>query len=119
MYRATGSSEYRRQLVVLCDALLEFEKRFDDVAAASVSGFLMGVHSSRIVFVDCHSAALLALTEPARHIADPRFAAAIDRRLGCYTIETRSIDWIDGPRKIDVIAVDWIDDQRARRRNHA
>src|SRR5712691_6193982 len=118
MYRATGSSDYRRQLAVLCDALLEFEKRFDDVAAAPVSGFMMGVHSSRIVFVDCHSAALLALTEAARYIADPRFAAAIDRGLGCYSIETRSIDWIDGPRKIDVIAVDWIDDQGLRHSNH-
>src|SRR5207302_1192565 len=110
MYRATGYSFYRAQLVVLCDALLEFEKLFNDVAGAPVSGFMMGVHSTRIVFVDCHSAALLALTEAARHIEDPRFAAAIDRGLGCYTIQTRSIEWIDGPHKIDVIAVDWVDD---------
>jgi hypothetical protein len=118
MYRATGSPDYRHRLAQLCDVLLEFEKRFDDVAGAPVSGFMMGIHSNRIVFVDCHSAALLALTEAAGHIADPRFAAAIDRGLGCFSIETRKIDWHDGPHKIDAIAVEWADDAGARQSNH-
>ncbi len=118
MYRATGSSDYRQRLAQLCDVLLEFEKPFDDVAGAPVSGFMMGVHSHRIVFVDCHSAALLALTEAARHIADARFAAAIDRGLGCYCLETTRIDWHDGPHKIDTIAVSWIDDHGSRHTNH-
>jgi hypothetical protein len=118
MYRATGSPDYRARLAQLCDVLLEFEMRFDDVAGAPVSGFTMGIHSHRIVFVDCHSAALLALTEAAAQIADPRFAAAIDRGLGCYSIETRKIDWHDGPHKIDPIAVDWIDDSGVRQSNH-
>ncbi|MGE5268089.1 MAG: hypothetical protein ACM3JG_00310 [Thiohalocapsa sp.] len=119
MLRATGNSEYRRQLMALCDILLEFEKRFEDVAGFAVSGFMMGVDSNRIVFPDCNSAALLALTEAAGDVADPRFAAAIDRGLGCLSIETRRIEWIDGPRKIDVVAVDWVDDHGNRHTNHA
>jgi hypothetical protein len=118
MFQVTGGLEYRQRLAALCDVMFEFEKRFEDVAGAAASGFLMGTQSHRIVFVDCHSAALLALTEAARHIDDPRFAPAIDRGLGCYCIETTKIDWHDGPRKIDVIGVAWTDDSGARRTNH-
>jgi hypothetical protein len=117
MYQATGSTNYRHRMAQLCDVLLEFEKRFDDVAGAPVSGFMMGVHSQRIVFVDCHSAALLALVEAMRHIPDPRFAAAIDRGLGCYCIDTTRIDWHDGPHKADVVSVAWVDDDGIRRWN--
>ena len=117
MYRATGGADYRRRLAQLCEVMLEFEKRFDDVSGTPVSGFVMGVHSHRIVFVDCHSAALLALAEAAREIEDPRFAAAIDRGLGCYCIETTRIDWHDGPHKVDVISVAWVDDHGTRHTN--
>jgi hypothetical protein len=119
MYRATGSAGYRERLAQLCDVLLEFEKRFEDVAGATVSGFMMGTHTQRIVFVDCHSAALLALTEAAEHIEDARFAAAINRGLGCYCLETTRIDWHDGPHKADIIAVDWVDDHGIRHSNNA
>jgi hypothetical protein len=118
MYRATANPDYHRRLAQLCDVLLEFEKPFDDVAGGPVSGFMMGAHSHRNVFVDCHSAALLALTEAAGHIEDPRFTAAIDRGLGCYCIETTTIDWHDGPHKIDAVAVAWVDDDGSRKTNH-
>ncbi|HLY46406.1 MAG TPA: hypothetical protein VKQ73_12555 [Stellaceae bacterium] len=118
MHRATGSADYRHRLGELCEVLLEFEKRFDDVAGAAVSGILMGVHSQRIVFVDCHSAALFALAQAAEIIADARFAAVIDRGLGCYSIETIRIDWHDGPHKADAIAVAWLDDGGTRHTNH-
>ena len=49
----------------------------------------MGVHSSRIVFVDCHSAALLALAVAAGFLSDPRLPEAIDRGLGAYCLERR------------------------------
>ncbi len=117
MYEATGSVDYRRRLAELCDVLFEFEKPFADVGDTPVSGFMMGVTSRRFVFVDCHSAALLALTEASRHIEDARFAAAIDRGLGCFSIETTRIDWHDGPHKVDVIAVDWVDDHGSRHTN--
>jgi len=118
MYRATGSEAYVRRLLQLCEVMLDFEKRFDDVAGASASGFLMGVQSQRIVFVDCHSAALLALTRAADYVDDSRLAAVIDRGLTCYCIETTKIDWHDGPHKIDVIAVEWLDDHGTRQTNH-
>ena len=117
MYRGTGDNRYRNYLVELCDVMLQFEKQFDDIAGSTVSGFMMGVHSQRIVFVDCHSAAMLALTEAANYIEDVRFAAAIDRGLGCYAIETTKIDWWDGPHKIDVMSVHWIDDHGSRHSN--
>jgi hypothetical protein len=118
MYRVTGTEAYLHRVAQLCEVMLDFEKRFDDVAGAPVSGFMMGAQSQRIVFVDCHSAALLALTEAAKFIEDSRLAAVIDRGLGCYCIETTKIDWHDGPHKIDSIAVDWVDDHGTRLTNH-
>jgi hypothetical protein len=118
MYRATGAEAYLHRLAQLCEVMLDFEKRFDDVAGVPASGFMMGAQSQRTVFVDCHSAALLALTEAAKHIDGTRLAGVIDRGLGCYCIETTKIDWHDGPHKIDVIAVDWVDDHGTRHINH-
>jgi hypothetical protein len=119
MYRATGIEAYRHRLVQLCEVLLEFEQRFDDIAGVPASGFIMGKHSQRFVFVDCHSAALLALTQAAAYMNDPRLIAAVDRGLGSYCIETTTVDWIDGPRKVDVVAASWIDDHGIRRTNNA
>lgn len=118
MHRACGGHKYLRELNRLCTVMLDFEKRFEDVAGDSASGFIMGVRSQRIVFVDCHSAALLALTVASQYVDDPRLTAAIDRGLSCYSIETTKIDWHDGPHKIDTIAVDWTDDSGGRHTNH-
>jgi hypothetical protein len=60
---------------------------------------------------------LLALTEAANHIHDPRFAAAIERGLGCFGIETTMIVWLGVPTKIDVVAVYWTDDHGNRHTN--
>jgi hypothetical protein len=117
MYRATQAASYRGRLVQLCDVLLQFEKQFADIAGETVSGFMMGVATQRIVFVDCHAAAMLALVEAARHIDDARFAAAIDRGLGCFCLETARIEWHDGPHKVDLVSVDWVDDADQRLRN--
>jgi hypothetical protein len=118
MYQATGSESYLRRSAELCEVLLDFEKHFADIAGTPVSGFLMGAHSNRTVFVDCHSAALLALTEAARYINDHRLAAAIDRGLGSYCLETTTVDWIDGPRRVDVVSVNWVDDHGTRHTNN-
>jgi hypothetical protein len=109
MYRATGAQEYRRRLARLCDVLLDFEVRFEDVAGSAASGFLMRLDSPRAAYVDCHSAALLALTRAARYISDPRLAAAIDRGLSGFFLETCRID-VGGPRKIDTVSTMMIDD---------
>ncbi len=118
MYQATGSEVYLRRLTQLCHVMLDFEKCFSDIAGSTVSGFVMGALSKRIVFVNCHSAALLALTVAAGYVRDPRLAAAIDRGLGCYCLETTKVDWIDGAHKVDVVGVSWIDDHGSRHTNN-
>jgi hypothetical protein len=92
MYRATGDENYRRRLGQLCDVLLEFERRFDDGSGQPASGFLMRQDSPRVAYVDCHSAALLALTLAARFIDDTRLPAAIDRGLAGYGLDTHRGD---------------------------
>jgi len=121
MYRATGEPAYRDRLGQLCEVMLDFEKQFEDIAGGAASGFLMGVHSSRIVFVDCHSAALLALAVAAGILSDPRLPEAIDRGLGAYCLETARIEWFSPPglHKFDVVGVNWIDDGGARHINNA
>jgi hypothetical protein len=91
MYRATNAADYLRRLARLCDVLLEFEVRFYDIAGTPASGFLMRMNSVRAAFVDCHSAALLALTQAARFLEDPRFVAAIERGLSGYFVETGAV----------------------------
>jgi len=91
MYRATNATDYLRRLARLCDVLLEFEVRFYDIAGSPASGFLMRMNSVRAAFVDCHSAALLALTQAARYLDDPRFVAAIERGLAGYFVETGAL----------------------------
>jgi hypothetical protein len=114
MCRATGDDGYRRYLRGLCDVLLDFEVRFEDVAGSPASGFLMRRDSPRAAYVDCHSAALLALTQASPYVSDPRFAAAIDRGLAGYLLETCMVD-VGGPRRIDTVSTMMIDDHGTRR----
>jgi hypothetical protein len=103
MYRATGDEAYRDQLRRLCDALLDFEVRFNDVAGQPASGFPYGIGTHRTAFVDGHSASLLALTQAARTLPDPRLAEAIDRGLAAFCIETTTV-MLDRPVKIDTVS---------------
>jgi hypothetical protein len=114
MYRATGDDDYLRQLGQLCGVLLDFEVKFLDVAGNPASGFLMRLDSPRAAYVDCHSAALLALTQASRYISDPRLVAAIDRGLASYSLETCRVD-VGGPRKIDTVSTMMVDDHGTRR----
>jgi uncharacterized protein YyaL (SSP411 family) len=91
MYRVTNAADYRRQLRRLCDMLLEFEVRFQDIGGGQASGFLMRINSPRAAYVDCHSAALLALTQAVRYLDDPRYIAAIERGLANYFVETETL----------------------------
>jgi hypothetical protein len=109
MYRATGAADYSSRLGRLCDVLLDFEVRFEDVAGNPASGFLMRLDSPRAAYVDCHSAVLLALTQASRYVSDPRLAAAIDRGLAGYFLETCRVD-VGGPHKVDTVSTTMIDD---------
>ena len=115
MYRATGDEAYRDKMRRLCDALLDFEVRFNDIAGQPASGFPYGMGTHRSAFVDGHSASLLALVQAARHLPDPRLAAAIDRGLAGFCIETTAID-LGHPVKIDVVSTS-IGDDRGNRHN--
>jgi len=115
MYRATAEDGYRDQLRRLCEALLDFEVRFNDVACQPASGFPYGVGSHRSAFVDGHSSSLLALVQAFRYLPDPRFAAAIDRGLAGFCIETTTV-MLDRPVKIDTVSTS-IGDEHGNRYN--
>jgi hypothetical protein len=108
MYRATNSEDYLRRLATLCDLLLEFELAFDDMGSGRASGFLMRLDSPRASYVDCHSAALLALTQASRFISNPRLPAAIERGLASYGLHTCAVD-IGHPHKIDTVSTLMVD----------
>jgi hypothetical protein len=115
MYRATQSEEYRTRLRRLCDVLLDFEVPFDDGTGYPASSFLMRKDSPRVAYVDCHSASLLALTHASRFIDDARLAAAIDRGLNSYGLETCRM----GGGIIDTLCALMIDGEGVRRTENA
>ena len=102
MYQATGEARYRTAVRRLCEVLLDFEIRYDDVVGTPVGAFAYGIFSQRQAYVDGHSASLLALTQARRCIDDPRLVQAIDRGLGAYCLETCAVV-TDRPIKIDTI----------------
>ena len=114
MYRATNATDYLRRLARLCDVLLEFEVRFYDIAGSPASGFLMRMNSVRAAFVDCHSAALLALTQAARYLDDARLVAAIERGLAGYFVETGAFA-TGGLGESDTVSTSIIDRRGIRR----
>jgi len=114
MYRATNATDYLRRLARLCDVLLEFEVRFYDIAGTLASGFLMRMNSVRAAFVDCHSAALLALTQAARYLDDARLVAAIERGLAGYFVETGAFA-TGGLGESDTVSTSIIDRRGIRR----
>jgi hypothetical protein len=118
MYRATNSADYLQRLTRLCDVLLEFEVRFRDLGGEPASGFLMRMASPRVAYVDCHSAALLALTQAARYLNDPRLVAAVERGLASYWVETCILPG-DGRAEIDTVSTTMVDRLGTRRTENA
>jgi len=118
MYRATYAADYLRRLARLCDVLLEFEVRSHNLSGEPASGFLMRMTSPRVAYVDCHSAALLALTQAARYLDDPRLIAAIERGLASYSVETCTVA-IDHPYEIDTVSTSIVGRLGTRRTENA
>ena len=108
MYQATNATGYLRRLARLCNVLLEFEVRSYGIDGDPASGFLMRMTSPRVAYVDCHSAALLALTQAARYLDDPRLAAAIERGLASYCVEACAVV-AGGPDEIDTVSTSMVD----------
>src|SRR6516225_5304244 len=118
MYRATNAADYLRRLARLCNVLLEFEVRSRNLNGDPASGFLMRMTSPRVAYVDCHSAALLALTQAARYLDDPRLVAAIERGLASYCVETCTV----GPccsHEIETVSTSLVDRLGTRRTENA
>lgn len=88
MFRATGNEQYRERAARMCDILLDFELPFGDDGGFPASGFLMRRNSPRAAYVDCQSAALLALTQAAPVAANARILTAIDRGIAAYVLDT-------------------------------
>jgi hypothetical protein len=118
MYRVTNADAYRRQLARLCDMLLEFEVRFRDTGGGHASGFLMRMDSPRAAFVDCHSAALLALAQSARYIDDSRLVRALERGLASYAVESCIVD-AGSQYQLDTVSTLMIDRFGKRRTQNA
>ena len=118
MYRATNAAAYLQRLARLCDVLLEFEVRSYDVAGDPASGFLMRMTSPRVAYVDCHSAALLALTQAARYLDDPRLVPAIERGLASYCVEACTVA-VERPYQIDTVSTSMVDRLGTRRTENA
>ena len=118
MYRATNAADYLRRLTRLCDVLLEFEVRSYDIGRDPASGFLMRMTSPRVAYVDCQSAALLALTQAARYLDDPRLVPAIERGLASYCVETCT-DAAGPPYEIDTVTTSIVDRLGTRRTENA
>jgi len=118
MYRTTSAAHYLRLLGRLCNVLLEFEVRSRNLSGEPASGFLMRMTSPRVAYVDCHSAALLALTQAVRYLADPRLIAAIERGLASYSVQTCTAP-AGGPYEIDTISTSMVDRLGTRRTENA
>ena len=118
MYRATNTADYLRRLARLCEILLEFEIRSYGFSGNPASGFLMRMTSPRVAYVDCHSAALLALTQAARYVDDPRLAAAIERGLASYCVETCAVA-AGSLDQIDTVSTNVVDRLGTRRTENA
>jgi hypothetical protein len=120
MLRATGEERYRSRLAEQVDVLLQFEKPLPHPVAGPESGFLMGLRSSRDVYLDCHAAVLLALALAQPWLEDPRIAPAIDHGLNALALVTDTIELGgEGLRKVDTLGIRWVDDAGEPRLSNA
>ena len=67
-------------------------------------GFLMRKDNPNPFYLDCHSAALLALTQAARIMQDARLPEAIERGIAAYWLAPQAIDLGTGSR-IDTVGM--------------
>jgi hypothetical protein len=118
MYKATNAADYRERLARLCEILLEFEVRFQGPSGDRASGFLMRMNSPRTPYVDCHSAALLALTQAGRYLDDARLVETIERGLASYSVESCS-PTAGSQSRIDTVSTHMVDRRGTRRTQNA
>ncbi|GAA0590339.1 hypothetical protein GCM10009416_31100 [Craurococcus roseus] len=116
MLAATGEARYREMLRGAMEVLLAFQRTQTDVAGGPSAVFLMGQSGgSAVPFMDCHSAALLALVRAMPVLEDERFAAALDHGLGAYCLATLRFELGRLRSKQDTVGVDFVDSAGKRR----
>ncbi len=115
---ATGEQPYKDALREAVRVLFDFERHFAGPDGNQESAFLMGQRSCVSPFVDCHSAALLALVRALPVLEDPAFITSIDRGLEAYRVETTAVELGD-MRKQDVLTVHWTNEHGQRLNPHA
>ncbi len=115
---ATGEASYKDALRETVRVLFDFERNFAGPDGNIESAFLMGQRNCVSPFVDCHSAALLALVRALPVLEDPAFITSIDRGLEAFRLETMAVELGD-MRKQDVISVHWTNEQGQRLNPHA
>ena len=98
--------------------LLEFEVRFRDTGGRHASGFLMRMDSPRAAFVDCHSAALLALAQAVRYVEDPRLVETLERGLASYSVESYTLA-AGSECRMDTVSTHMVDRLGTRRTQNA
>jgi hypothetical protein len=76
------------------------------------------MNSPRAAYVDCQSAALLALTQAVRYLDDPRLVAAIERGLANYFVETSTVT-CGSPYEIDMVSTSMVDRRGKHRTENA
>jgi SAM-dependent methyltransferase len=103
MWYVTGEERYRTGLRRAVDFLLTFERRLVGEDGKPLSLFVIG-HREQLVFVDCHSASLLALVRALPVLEDPKLITFIDQGLDAYRIETLGIPLGD-LRKEDLVCL--------------
>jgi SAM-dependent methyltransferase len=103
MWYATGEDRYRAGLRRAVDFLLTFERSSVGEDGKPLSGFVIG-QSQPGLFVDCHSASLLALVRALPVLEDPALITFIDQGLDAYRIETLGIPLGD-MRKEDLVCL--------------
>jgi hypothetical protein len=106
MWKATGEEQYRSALRETVDILLEFERLFTGSGGEVESAFLMGQVTSCLPYIDCHAAALLALTRALPVIGDPSLAASIQRGLAALEVGTVPYDF-GGRKKFETVLVNF------------
>jgi hypothetical protein len=78
----------------------------------------MRMDSPRAAFVDCHSAALLALAQAVRYVDDSRLVETLERGLASYSVESCIVD-AGSQYQLDTVSTQMIDRLGKRRTQNA
>lgn len=106
LLEATSDEQYLVELRGIMKEVVAFARHQHDIVGVPCVVFTMARKINSNPFVDCHSAAILALARAYKYLQDPHFLQLIDLALGAYSIRTAGID-VGATRKQDVIGIDF------------